>query len=152
MERTYIMIKPDGVQRNLVGEIIGRFEKKGYKLTALKMATPSKEHLEAHYEDLSGRSFFDGLIEYMMSGPVVCMVWEGIGVVLEGRKMIGATKPSESTMGTIRGDFCIQVGRNVIHGSDSVDSAEKEIGLWFPDKPHRQPLFSSHNASGRPEA
>eukprot|EP00178_Gracilaria_changii_P002779 TRINITY_DN14065_c0_g1_i1.p1 TRINITY_DN14065_c0_g1~~TRINITY_DN14065_c0_g1_i1.p1 ORF type:complete len:165 (+),score=26.21 TRINITY_DN14065_c0_g1_i1:47-496(+) len=133
MERTYIMIKPDGVQRNLVGEIIARFEKKGYKLAALKMARPERSHLEAHYADLSGKGFFAGLIDYMASGPVVCMVWTGVNVVLEGRKMLGATKPSESAMGTIRGDFCVEVGRNVCHGSDSTESAENEIKLWFPE-------------------
>lgn len=133
MERTYIMIKPDGVQRNLVGEIIARFEKKGYKLVALKMVTPSKEHLEAHYADLSSKGFFAGLIAYMSSGPVIAMVWEGVNAVLEGRKMLGATKPSESAMGTIRGDFCIEVGRNICHGSDAVESANKEIALWFPE-------------------
>ena len=132
-ERTYIMIKPDGVQRHLVGEIIKRFETKGYKLVALKLARPSVEHLEAHYADLSDRPFFPALIKYMSSGPVTCMVWEGTNVVLEGRKMLGATKPSDSALGTIRGDFCVDVGRNVCHGSDSVESAEKEITLWFPE-------------------
>ncbi len=132
-ERTYIMIKPDGVQRGLVGEIIKRFEAKGYKLAAMKLARPSREHLEAHYSDLSGRGFFRGLIDYMSSGPVCCMVWEGTNVVAEGRKMLGATRPSDSAMGTIRGDFCIEVGRNICHGSDSVDSATKEIELWFPE-------------------
>ncbi|RLN81031.1 hypothetical protein BBJ28_00007284 [Nothophytophthora sp. Chile5] len=132
-ERTYIMVKPDGVQRHLVGEIIKRFETKGYKLAALKLARPSVEHLEAHYADLAGKPFFAGLIKYMSSGPVTCMVWEGTNVVLEGRKMLGATKPSESALGTIRGDFCVEVGRNVCHGSDSVASANKEIELWFPE-------------------
>ncbi|CAI5740782.1 unnamed protein product [Hyaloperonospora brassicae] len=132
-ERTYIMIKPDGVQRHLVGEIIKRFETKGYKLVALKLARPAVEHLEAHYADLAGRPFFPALIKYMSSGPVTCMVWEGTNVVLEGRKMLGATKPTDSALGTIRGDFCVDVGRNVCHGSDSVESAEKEIALWFPE-------------------
>jgi len=132
-ERADIMIKPDGVQRGLVGEIIGRFEAKGYKLSAMKLASPSREHMEAHYADLSGKKFFPGLISYMLSGPVIAMVWEGANVVLEGRKMLGATMPTDSAMGTIRGDFCIEVGRNVCHGSDSVESAEHEIGMWFPD-------------------
>ncbi|DAZ95956.1 TPA: hypothetical protein N0F65_009257 [Lagenidium giganteum] len=132
-ERTYIMVKPDGVQRRLVGEIIKRFEAKGFKLVALKLVAPGKDHLEKHYADLAGRPFFPSLIEYMSSGPVVAMVWEGTNVVLEGRKMLGATKPSESALGTIRGDFCIEVGRNVCHGSDSVESANKEIALWFPE-------------------
>mmetsp|Transcript_23197 Transcript_23197/g.32664 ORF Transcript_23197/g.32664 Transcript_23197/m.32664 type:complete len:150 (-) Transcript_23197:78-527(-) len=131
MERTYIMIKPDGVQRGLVGSIISRFESKGYKLVAMKLTSPSKEHMETHYADLSSKGFFAGLISYMTSGPVVAMVWEGKNVVLEGRKMLGATMPSESAMGTIRGDFCIEVGRNICHGSDSVESAEKEIAHWF---------------------
>jgi nucleoside-diphosphate kinase len=132
-EKTYIMIKPDGVQRGLVGEIIRRFEQKGYKLCALKLASPSKEHMEAHYADLSKKAFFPGLISYMLSGPVVCMVWEGQGVVAGGRVMLGATKPSDSAMGTIRGDFCIDVGRNICHGSDAVESANHEIGMWFPE-------------------
>jgi len=127
------MIKPDGVQRGLVGEIIKRFEAKGFKLVAMKMTMPGKAHLEKHYEDLKAMKFFPGLIEYMTSGPVVAMVWEGRNVVAEGRKMLGATKPSESAMGTIRGDFCVEVGRNVCHGSDSVESANKEIALWFPE-------------------
>merc|ERR1719464_126209 len=133
MERTYIMVKPDGVQRGLVGEIIKRFESKGYKLVAMKLTSPSKPHMEKHYEDLSGKKFFPGLIAYMTSGPVVAMVWEGANVVLEGRKMLGATMPSDSAMGTIRGDYCIEVGRNLCHGSDSVESANKEIALWFPE-------------------
>eukprot|EP00546_Thalassionema_frauenfeldii_P008217 CAMPEP_0178914646 /NCGR_PEP_ID=MMETSP0786-20121207/11550_1 /TAXON_ID=186022 /ORGANISM="Thalassionema frauenfeldii, Strain CCMP 1798" /LENGTH=148 /DNA_ID=CAMNT_0020587595 /DNA_START=46 /DNA_END=492 /DNA_ORIENTATION=- len=133
MERTYIMIKPDGVQRGLVGEIIKRFEQKGYKLIAMKMTAPGQEHMEEHYADLKGLKFFPGLISYMTSGPVVAMVWEGANVVLEGRKMLGATKPAESAMGTIRGDYCVEVGRNVCHGSDSVESAQKEIALWFPE-------------------
>ena len=132
-EKTYIMVKPDGVQRGLVGEIIRRFEAKGYKLIGLKMQTPPKEHLEKHYADLAGKAFFPGLISYMTSGPVVCMVWEGQNAVLEGRKMLGATKPADSALGTIRGDFCIDVGRNLCHGSDAVDSALAEIALWFPE-------------------
>jgi nucleoside-diphosphate kinase len=127
------MIKPDGVQRGLIGEIIKRFEQKGFKLVALKLAAPSKDHLEQHYIDLKEKKFFNGLIEYMSSGPVVAMVWEGKGAVVAGRKMLGATMPSESAPGTIRGDFCIEVGRNICHGSDSVESAEKEIALWFPE-------------------
>lgn len=127
------MVKPDGVQRGLVGEVIKRFEQKGYKLVAMKLCAPTKEHMETHYEDLKAKKFFGGLISYMTSGPVCAMVWEGGNVVLEGRKMLGATMPSESAMGTIRGDFCVEVGRNVCHGSDSVDSANKEIGHWFPE-------------------
>jgi nucleoside-diphosphate kinase len=127
------MIKPDGVQRNLVGEIIKRFEAKGYKLVAMKLTAPGKEHMEKHYADLSEKKFFPGLIAYMTSGPVVACVFEGKGIVKEGRKILGATMPSESAMGTIRGDLCVDIGRNVCHGSDSVESANAEIALWFPE-------------------
>ncbi|KAL4229950.1 Nucleoside diphosphate kinase A [Mactra antiquata] len=130
-ERTFIMVKPDGVQRGIVGEIIKRFENRGYKLVACKMCRPSKEHLEKHYADLSKKPFFPGLIQYMSSGPVVAMAWEGKEVVKMGRAMLGATNPLDSNPGTIRGDFCIDVGRNICHGSDAVESAKKEIGLWF---------------------
>ena len=133
-ERSFIMIKPDGVQRGLVGAIISRFETKGFKLVAMKVCAPGKEHFEKHYSDLAGKGFFNGLIEYAASGPVCAMVWEGDNAVLTGRKMLGATKPFDSNPGTIRGDFCIDVGRNVIHGSDSVESANKEIALWFKDE------------------
>ena len=130
-ERSFIMIKPDGVQRGIVGSIVARFEAKGFQLLALRQMRPSREHLEKHYADLSSKGFFASLIDYMASSPVVAMVWAGDGVVKEGRKMLGATKPSESAMGTIRGDYCIDIGRNVCHGSDSVESAEAEIALWF---------------------
>jgi nucleoside diphosphate kinase len=204
-ERSYIMIKPDGVQRGLVGEVIKRFESRGFKLVALKLIQVEKAHAEKHYSDLSSKPFFGGLVDYICSGPVVAMVWEGKGVVAVGRMMIGATNPQvrerektfcffgggracrrrflpfsfprrsrplyllppsktltpsllpppnktqqhnntqntqntqqqnlkkASAPGTIRGDFCIEVGRNVIHGSDTVDNANKEIGLWFPE-------------------
>lgn len=132
MEQTFIMIKPDGVQRGLVGEIIGRFEKKGFSLKGLKLITVDRAFAEKHYADLSAKPFFNGLVEYIVSGPVVAMVWEGKGVVATGRKIIGATNPLESAAGTIRGDFAIDIGRNVIHGSDAVESARKEIALWFP--------------------
>lgn len=99
----------------------------------MKLYQPPKELLEQHYADLSAKSFFPGLIQYMISGPVCCMVWEGQGAVKTGRVMLGATKPSESAPGTIRGDYAIDVGRNICHGSDTVENAEKEIALWFPD-------------------
>ncbi|KAG5639588.1 Nucleoside diphosphate kinase B [Sphagnurus paluster] len=132
-ERTYIMIKPDGVQRGLVGKIIQRFEERGFKLTALKLVQATEAHLEQHYADLKGKGFFPGLIKYMASGPVVAMVWEGLDAVKTGRVMLGATNPLQSPVGSIRGDYCLAVGRNICHGSDSVESAEKEIGLWFPE-------------------
>ena len=130
-ERTFIMIKPDGVQRGLVGSIMARFETKGFKLCGMKMTSPGKAHFEKHYADLAGKPFFPGLIEYASSGPVVAMCWEGDNAVKTGRKMLGATKPFDSEPGTIRGDYCIHVGRNIIHGSDSVESANAEIALWF---------------------
>lgn len=130
-ERTYIMIKPDGVQRGLVGEIIKRFETRGFRLSAMKMKQPTKALLEEHYGDLKEKKFFPGLIEYMASGPVVCMVWTGFNAVKAGRMMLGETNPQASLPGSIRGDFCLTTGRNIIHGSDAVESAEKEIKLWF---------------------
>ena len=128
------MIKPDGTQRNMIGSIIAKFEKRGFKLVAMKLCSPGKEQFEKHYADLSTKSFFQGLVNYAASGPVCCMVWEGDNVVLTGRKILGATKPFDSNPGTIRGDNCIDVGRNVCHGSDSVESANKEIALWFKNE------------------
>ncbi|KAM4715737.1 nucleoside diphosphate kinase B-like [Anableps anableps] len=130
-ERTFIAIKPDGVQRSIIGEIIKRFEMKGFKLVGLKMLQASEDLLKQHYIDLKDRPFFPSLVNYMSSGPVVAMVWEGKGVVKTGRVMLGETNPADSKPGTIRGDFCIDVSKNIIHGSDSVESAKKEISLWF---------------------
>jgi nucleoside-diphosphate kinase len=132
-EQTFIAIKPDGVQRGLVGPIIQRFEQRGYKLAAIKLTTPGKDHLEAHYADLKDKPFFAGLVEYMNSGPIVAMVWEGRDAVKTGRALLGATNPLASAPGTIRGDYSIDVGRNVCHGSDSVENAKKEIALWFKE-------------------
>ncbi|GBC03900.1 hypothetical protein RclHR1_00540010 [Rhizophagus clarus] len=132
MERTYIMVKPDGVERGLVGEIVKRFEQKGYQLLAIQLFKPTREHLHEHYQDLKEKPFFPPLIEYMLSGPVVGMVWEGKEIVKTGRRMLGETNPLSSLPGTIRGDFCVETGRNLCHGSDSVESAEREIALWFP--------------------
>ncbi|TQS37750.1 hypothetical protein Golomagni_01763 [Golovinomyces magnicellulatus] len=132
-EQTFIAIKPDGVQRGLIGPIISRFEGRGYKLVAIKLITASREHLEKHYEDLSSKPFFPGLIQYMSSGPICAMVWEGRDAVRTGRALLGATNPLASLPGTIRGDFAIDVGRNVCHGSDSVENAKKEISLWFKE-------------------
>uniref|UniRef100_A0A8C2U350 Nucleoside diphosphate kinase n=1 Tax=Coturnix japonica TaxID=93934 RepID=A0A8C2U350_COTJA len=134
-ERTFIAIKPDGVQRHLVGEIVRRFERKGFKLVGMKLLQASEELLKEHYSELRERPFYGRLVKYMSSGPVVAMVWQGLDVVRMARTMIGETNPAESRPGTIRGDFCIEVGKNVIHGSDSVESAQKEISLWFrPDE------------------
>merc|ERR1719231_1543435 len=133
IERTYIMIKPDGVQRGLVGEIIKRFEQRGYKLGGLKLYQASEELLRKHYSDLVEKKFFPDLLSYMLSGPVTCMVWEGENAVKMGRQMLGETNPQASLPGTIRGDFSIVVGRNICHGSDSPENAEKEIALWFKE-------------------
>ncbi|NP_001279883.1 nucleoside diphosphate kinase-like [Callorhinchus milii] len=130
-ERTFIAIKPDGVQRGLVGEIIKRFEQKGFKLVAMKFLKASEQLLKEHYISLKERPFYNGLVKYMSSGPLVAMVWEGLDAVKTGRVMLGETNPADSKPGTIRGDYCIQVGRNIIHGSDSVQSAQTEINLWF---------------------
>ena len=132
-ERSFIAIKPDGVQRGLVGEILGRFERKGFKLVGLKQLTPSRELAENHYGVHSERPFFAGLVEFITSGPVVAMVWEGDGVIASARKLIGATKPLEAEPGTIRGDLALLMGENIIHGSDSVESAERELAIYFPD-------------------
>ena len=131
LERTFVAIKPDGVQRGLVAEIIGRFETKGFKLVGLKQLKPSKELAEKHYGVHRERPFFNGLVNFITSGPVVAMVWEGDGVIASARKLIGATKPLEAEPGTIRGDLAVNIGRNVIHGSDGVETAQFEIGLWF---------------------
>ncbi|GMR41980.1 hypothetical protein PMAYCL1PPCAC_12175 [Pristionchus mayeri] len=133
-ERTFIMVKPDGVHRSLVGEIMERFEQRGYKLVGLKMMTAPKELLEMHYHELRERPFFPKLMAYMGSGPLVAMVWEGMDVVAQGRAMLGATDPLKSAPGTIRGDFCQATGRNVCHGSDSKAAAAREIGLWFREQ------------------
>ncbi|KAJ9678039.1 hypothetical protein PVL29_022811 [Vitis rotundifolia] len=121
------MVKPDGVQRGLVGEIISRFEKKGFKLTGLKLFQCPKQLAEEHYKDLKEKSFFPKLIEYITSGPVVCMAWEGVGVVASARKLIGSTNPLQAEPGTIRGDLAVQTGRNVVHGSDSPENGKREI-------------------------
>ena len=131
LERTFVAIKPDGVQRGLIAEILGRFETKGFKLVGLKQLTPSKELAEKHYGVHKDRPFFSGLVDFITSGPVVAMVWEGEGVIASARKLIGATKPLEAEPGTIRGDLAVNIGRNVSHGSDGSDTAVFEINLWF---------------------
>ena len=130
-EKTFIAIKPDGVQRGFISEIIGRFERKGFKLVGLKQLIPSKELAQKHYGVHKERPFFNDLVEFISSGPAVAMVWEGEGVISNARKMIGATKPLEAEPGTIRGDLAVNIGRNIIHGSDSPDTASFEINLWF---------------------
>ena len=120
----FVAVKPDGVQRGLVGKIICRFEEKGFRLCAMKMMTASKDLLEMHFVDLSSKPFFPKLVEFMLSGPVVAMVWEGKGAVKSDRKMLGETNLADSLPGTIRGDYCIDFGRNICHGSDSVETSK----------------------------
>lgn len=134
MERTFLAIKPDGVQRALVGEIIRRFEDKGFTLVGLKFIKVSRELAEQHYAVHREKPFFSGLVEFITSGPVVAMVWEGDGVVAAARKMIGATNPLTAEPGTIRGDFGINIGRNIIHGSDAPETAQQEVSLWFKEE------------------
>jgi nucleoside-diphosphate kinase len=133
LERTFIAIKPDGVQRGLVGEIIGRFEAKGFTLVGLKLIIASQELAERHYDIHKERPFFKDLVSFITSGPLVAMVWEGDGVVASARRIIGATNPLTAEPGTIRGDFAVSIGRNIIHGSDAIETAQREISLWFTD-------------------
>ena len=134
MERTFLMVKPDGVQRQLVGEVIQRLERKGFTLVGLKILKVSQELAEKHYDVHKEKSFFAGLIKFITSGPVVAMVWEGEGVVASARKIIGATNPLSAEPGTIRGDYGVTVGRNLIHGSDAIETARTEINLWFNEE------------------
>ncbi|UNC92444.1 nucleoside-diphosphate kinase [Candidatus Contubernalis alkaliaceticus] len=131
MEKTFVMIKPDGVQRNLVGEVIKRFEKKGLKLVAMKMLIISRSLAEEHYKEHVEKPFFEELVSFIISGPAVAMIWEGREAINLARNMLGKTNPSEAAPGTIRGDFGIYTGNNVIHGSDALQSAEREINLFF---------------------
>jgi nucleoside-diphosphate kinase len=131
MEKTYIMIKPDGVQRGLIGQIVQRFEAKGLKLSASKLTVITKEQAEKHYQEHVERSFFPELLGFITSGPVFAMVWEGDNAVVVCRNLIGKTNPVESAPGTIRGDLGLHTGMNLIHGSDSVESAEREIAIFF---------------------
>jgi nucleoside-diphosphate kinase len=134
LERTFLAIKPDGVQRKLVGEIIRRFETKGFTLVGLKFMSVSQKLAEQHYGVHRERPFFKGLVEFITSGPVVAMVWEGDGVIAAARKVIGATNPLTAEPGTIRGDFGANIGRNLIHGSDAPETAKSEIALWFTEE------------------
>ncbi|GGB33490.1 nucleoside-diphosphate kinase [Virgibacillus dakarensis] len=131
MEKTFLMVKPDGVQRNLIGEIVKRFEQKGFQLAGAKLMNISNDLAENHYGEHKERPFFGELVSFITSGPVFAMVWEGENVIATAREMMGKTNPSEAAPGTIRGDFGVTVGKNVIHGSDSPESAEREIGLFF---------------------
>ncbi|MFB1098842.1 nucleoside-diphosphate kinase [Terribacillus sp. JSM ZJ617] len=131
MEKTFLMVKPDGVQRGLIGEIVTRFEKKGLKLLAGKIMVVTEEQAKTHYIEHESKPFFGSLISYITSGPVFAMVWEGKDAVALTRSMIGATKPTDAAPGTIRGDYAVEMSRNLIHGSDSPESAEREIANMF---------------------
>jgi nucleoside-diphosphate kinase len=136
-ERTFVLLKPDAVQRALVGEIVGRFERRGLKLVAMKMVRVSRSLGETYYAEHKGKAFFEPLMSYITSGPVVAMVLEGDGAIALVRKMMGKTNSAEAEPGTIRGDLSLTIGRNVIHGSDSGESAKREISLFFkPDEVH----------------
>ncbi|KAI5186437.1 nucleoside-diphosphate kinase [Nematocida homosporus] len=130
MEYTYVMIKPDGVKRRLVGEIITRIEKKGFGIEYIQTDLAKKEVLEEHYGHLKDKPFFPAILEYMTSGPVVKMIVSGDNVVAGIRKLLGATNPAEAEVGTIRGDLAVATGRNLCHASDSFENAKKEVGLW----------------------
>ncbi|HWI47543.1 MAG TPA: nucleoside-diphosphate kinase [Rummeliibacillus sp.] len=133
IQKTFLMVKPDGVKRQLVGDIVDRFERKGFVLKGAKLMTISQELAEKHYAEHVERPFFGELVEFITSGPVFAMVWEGENVIATARLMMGATNPAESAPGTIRGDYATTVSENVIHGSDSLASAEREIGLFFKE-------------------
>jgi nucleoside-diphosphate kinase len=133
MEQTLILIKPDGVQRGLIGQIIGRFEQRGLKLVALKFMQMSADLAAEHYAVHQERPFYNSLVDYITSGPIVAMVWEGKDAIAAARATMGATNPVAAAPGTIRGDFGMEIGRNLVHGSDSPENAVKEVNLFFPE-------------------
>ncbi|MEN8241572.1 MAG: nucleoside-diphosphate kinase [Chloroflexota bacterium] len=131
MEQTFVFVKPDGVQRGLIGEIIARMEKRGLRLAAAKFIQVSQELAEEHYAIHKGKGFYDMLIDYVTSAPVMAMIWEGPNAIAAVRQTMGATKPTEASPGSVRHDFGLEIGRNITHASDSSENAEKEIALWF---------------------
>jgi nucleoside-diphosphate kinase len=133
IEKTFVMVKPDGVERGIVGKVVQRFEDRGLKICAVKMMKIPRELAERHYEEHKGKGFYEPLLSYITSGPVVCMVLEGENAVATARAMMGKTNPQDAAPGTIRGDFAQVTGRNVVHGSDSSESAKREIKLFFND-------------------
>ncbi len=132
MERTLILVKPDAFARNMTGEIVARFERKGLRLAALKLMTMTRELAERHYAEHRGKPFFEELVGFITSAPLVAMVLEGDSAIEAARQVIGATNPLQATTGSIRGDYAIAVGQNMVHGSDSPESAAREVGLFFP--------------------
>jgi nucleoside-diphosphate kinase len=135
MERTLILVKPDAFARGLTGEIIARFERKGLRLVALKLMTMTRELAGRHYAEHEGKPFYEELVSFITSGPLVAMVLQGAQAVEAARQVIGATNPLQATTGSIRGDYAIEVGQNMVHGSDAVESAAREVALFFPDLP-----------------
>jgi nucleoside-diphosphate kinase len=133
VERTFVAIKPDGVERGLIGPIISRFESRGLKLVGMKLMKLTNEKAQEHYGEHKGKPFFDGLVSFITSGPIVAMVWEGKGAIALCRNVIGATNPNAAAPGSIRGDLAVEIGRNVVHGSDGPESAKREIGIFFSD-------------------
>jgi nucleoside-diphosphate kinase len=133
VERTLILVKPDAFARNLTGEIIARFERKGLRLAALQLMTMSRDLAARHYAEHEGKPFYEELVSFITSGPLVAMVLEGQSAIAAARQVIGATNPLEATTGSIRGDYAIAVGQNMVHGSDAPESAAREVGLFFPD-------------------
>jgi nucleoside-diphosphate kinase len=133
VQRTFVAIKPDGVERGLIGEVISRFERRGLKLVGMKFMQVSKETAETHYGEHKGKPFYDGLVKYITSAPIVAMVWEGKDAAAIARSTIGATNPASAGPGTIRGDFAVEIGRNIVHGSDSPESGKREVGIFFQD-------------------
>lgn len=131
MERTFVAIKPDGVQRGLVGEVISRLERRGLKLVAIRLMQVDEDLAGRHYAEHVDRPFFSSLVSFITSGPIVAMIWEANNAVALARQTMGSTNPGEAAPGTIRGDFGIDIGRNIVHGSDGPESAEREIGLFF---------------------
>ena len=130
-ERTFVLLKPDAVQRGLIGEIVSRFERRGLKIAAMRLVRVTRSLAETYYAEHKGKVFFEPLMSYVAAGPVVAMVLEGDGAVTAVRRMMGKTNSAEAEPGTIRGDLALTIGRNVIHGSDSVESAKREISLFF---------------------
>ena len=131
MERSLVLVKPDGVQRGLVGEVIARLERRGLRLVAAKFMSVSRDLAEKHYAVHNGKAFYDGLISYITSAPVMAMAWEGPAAIAAIRQTMGSTRPTEAAPGTIRHDFALEVGRNLTHASDSAENGEAEVGLWF---------------------
>ena len=134
MERSLVLVKPDGVQRELVGEVISRLERRGLRLVGAKFMQVSKELAETHYGIHKGKPFYDGLIEYIISAPVMAMVWEGPNAIAAIRQTMGATRPTEAAPGSLRHDFALEVGRNLTHASDTPENGANEVTLWFKDE------------------